>query len=109
MVYQRAFKDKDPDGLSMTETRDEIKGLDDLEDYLTAVSEGLESRLGAAVMDARASEGIGLSWDPDPHKRHKFGHLHVLGPKPIDMTDDLRKECARLANLTGWSRGPQAK
>ena len=32
LVNQRAFKDNDPDGMSMTETRSVIRGLDDLEE-----------------------------------------------------------------------------
>ncbi|GEM_PF-4445899 len=109
IVHHRAFKDRDPDGISMTETRDEFKGLDDLEDYFNVVSEKLAIKVGAAVMDASDCRSVGLTWRPDPHNDHKFGHLHVLGPGPEKMTDDLRKECARLANLTEWSRGPIQK
>ena len=93
----------------MTETRDEIKGLDDLEDYIEAVSQPLSNRVGTAVMDAQSCQVLGLAWRDDPHSDHEFGHLHVLGPTPDAMTADLRKECARLANLTEWSRGPAEK
>lgn len=106
VVNQRAFKDKDPDGLSLTETRDQIIGLDDLDEYIDVVSPPGEHTLGVAVMEADEARGVGLTWHSDPHRDHKFGHLHVLGPTPDKMTEELRKECARLANLTGWSRSP---
>ena len=105
LVSHKAFRDKHPEGISLTETRNEIKGLDDLDDYLAVVSENMSRRLGAAVMDLDQARGVGLTWRPDPHDEHRFGHLHVLGPKPADMLPELRRECARLANITRWSRG----
>jgi hypothetical protein len=109
VVSQRAFRDNDPDGLSLTETRNEIRGLEDLEDYITVASGGLSVRIGVAVMDARDCRSVGLNWRPDPHTDHRFGHLHVLGPVKDELTTDLRNECARLANLTEWSKGPGTK
>ena len=109
VVNQRAFKDLDPEGISLTETHDRIKGLDDLEDYRTAVSEHLEIRVGAAVFESKLAAESLLVCRPDPHKNHRYGDLHVIGPKPDEMTEDLRREMARLANLSGWSCGPQSK
>lgn len=107
IVSKNAFKDKDPDGLSMTETRDEIKGLDDLEDYRQVSSASLNIKIGVAVMDASVCSNFGLTWKPDPQTGHKFSHLHVLGPAPHDMTSDLRTKCAAEATKSGWSRGPE--
>src|SRR4051812_19905090 len=81
LVQFRAFRDKDPDGLSLTETRDEIWGMDDLEDYRTVVSEGLEFRVGVALFEAEPARQAGLTWRPNLHNEHRFGHLHVLGPR----------------------------
>lgn len=109
IVSQRAFRDKDTDGLSLTETRERIKGLDDREDYRTAVSARLEIRIGVAVFEADRARESRLVWHPSPHADHKYGDLHVTGPIPEQMTEELRRDLARLANMSGWSCGPQAK
>lgn len=109
VVNQRAFKDNDPNGLSMTETRDRIIGLDDLDDYVAAISDGRERILGVAVFEAESAWDVGLRWRSEPTDVHRYGYLHVLGPRPEEMTNELRRECARLANLTGWSRAPRER
>lgn len=109
IVSHRAFKDNDPDGLSMTETRSVIIGLDDLDDYIAAVSDGTARILGVAVFEAERAAEVGLRWRPNPTDFHRYGHLHVLGPPPEEMTNELRRDCARLANLTGWSRAPRER
>ena len=73
------------------------------------VSSQLEIQLGVAVFASTEAQEAGLSWSHNPHDRHKFGNLHVLGPKPDEMTVDLRRELARLADLSGWSCGPCGK
>ncbi|MFN7764283.1 MAG: hypothetical protein ACK5P9_06255 [Armatimonadota bacterium] len=106
VVSFKAFKDKDVDGISLTETRDRLVGMEDLEDYIEAVSANLSVKLGVAVMHAERCKEVGFCWRPDPHNDHKYGRLHVLGPKPDEFTNDLRRECATLATCSGWSRAP---
>ena len=106
IVKAKVFKDADVEGISLTATSSYIRGLDDLEDYIVAISQDRNFRLGVAVMEAEQCTSIGITWRPDPHNEHRYGHLHVLGPTPDQMISELRNECARLANLTGWSRGP---
>lgn len=105
-VSFKAFRDKDEDGISLTETRSALIGLEDLEGYIEAISAKVSFTLGVAVMDAHGCEKVGLSWKEDPHNEHRYGHLHVLGPKPDEFSNDLKKECATLATCSGWSRGP---
>lgn len=108
IVSQRAFKDKSADGLSMTETRDVIIGQEDFEDYLNWASGKALFKLGAALFTVEDAESINLQWSKNP-QGGKFGDLHVLGPKPEEMTKELRMLCAEFANQTGWSKGPTTK
>jgi hypothetical protein len=109
VVNFRAFKGGDENGISLTETRDVIVKQIDLDEYVEVVSERQTVLLGVAVMDAMELSQAGLTWQSDPHDFHCYGYLHVLGPKGHELSDDLRKECARIATMSQWSRSPRPK
>ncbi len=109
IVHHRVFKDKDQDGLSLYSTRSEIIGLDDLNDYISAVSANTPVRVGVAVFLDESAREAGLQTRPSPHSLNKYGRLHVVGPIPDDMTEELRRDLAYLANQSGWSRAPESK
>lgn len=90
----------------MTATRKIIIGLEDLLDYLREVSRDQDSCLGVAVMSEEQYAKLKLAVTPDPFDDHKYGHLHVLGPKPGEMNGDVRRQLAYIATQSGWSRPP---
>lgn len=107
-MLSKAFKDKDVDGMSLTETLSEIVCDKDLHEYRAIVSEGVSLvLLGLAVFPAdQALEIGGFSLRSDPHDIHKFGYLHALGPTPEVVTPDMRQRLAELCNILKFSCGP---
>ena len=95
--------------MSLYTTRNEIIGLDDLNDYIAVSSVSTPVRIGVAVFTEDGATEIGLQTRPSTHTLNKYGHLHVLGPNPDDMNDDLRRDLAYLASQSGWSRAPEQK
>ncbi|MBL8040874.1 MAG: hypothetical protein JNM04_05955 [Chthonomonas sp.] len=90
----------------MTATRKIIISLEDLLDYLREVSRDQFTCLGVAVMSEKDFAALKLAVTPDPFEHHKYGHLHVLGPQPGEMTGEIRKQLAFIATQSGWSRPP---
>ena len=110
-VEWKAYRDSDPDGMSLTATGQEISDEEDVGRYRDAASqvrlpEGVH-RIGIAVLQEQEFHARGLRLDPDPHSFHSFGHLHALGPKPSEIAKPMMKVLSNLATQTGRSKEPE--